>query len=122
MLLDSNIVIYSTQPEFQSLRDLVTEYSPAVSVVSYIEVLGYHRLGSEDRKILYEFFEAAHILPLTDRVADFAVKLRQQRSMSLGDSIVAATALVHDLTLVTHNTKDFRWIASLKIYDPISAD
>ncbi len=33
------------------------------------------------------------------------------------DLIIAATALVHDLTLVTHNTRDFQRIPSLRLED-----
>jgi hypothetical protein len=36
-------------------------------------------------------------------VLDQAVTLRQQHRMSLGDALVAATALVHRLPLATHN-------------------
>lgn len=39
--------------------------------------------------------------------------------MSLGDSIIAATALVYDLDLYTHNIVDFSSIEELRIVDPI---
>jgi predicted nucleic acid-binding protein len=39
--------------------------------------------------------------------------------MSLGDSLVAGTALVHQIPLVTHNGKDFAWIEELRLVDPI---
>ena len=42
MLLDSNIIIYSAQPEHAQLRELIAENAPAVSALSYLEVLGYH--------------------------------------------------------------------------------
>ena len=48
-----------------------------------------------------------------------AVDLRRQRKMSLGDAIIAATALEHGLTLLTHNVADFHWVAGLKIEDPL---
>jgi len=35
MLLDSNIIIYSAQPENEFLRQLIAEGTPAVSAVSY---------------------------------------------------------------------------------------
>ncbi|MDJ0518270.1 MAG: hypothetical protein QNJ74_19135 [Trichodesmium sp. MO_231.B1] len=44
MLLDSNIIIYAAQPENSNLRQFIAEQSPAVSALSYIEVLGYHQL------------------------------------------------------------------------------
>jgi predicted nucleic acid-binding protein len=33
------------------------------------------------------------------------------------DLIIAATALVHNLTLVTHNTKDFQNVPGLRLED-----
>lgn len=91
-----------------------------VSVISYIEVLGFHRLQESERVLLEQFFEVAEVLPLSDRVVQCAVQLRQQRRMSLGDSIVAGTALAHGRTLVTRNTDDFRWISDLPLLDPLA--
>ena len=41
MLLDSNIIIYAAQPEYIALRRFIEIQAPAISVISYIEVLGY---------------------------------------------------------------------------------
>ena len=46
--------------------------------------------------------------------------LRQQRKMSVGDSIIAATALLNGLTLVTANIADFRWIENIKLMNPLT--
>ncbi|MEH2303746.1 hypothetical protein [Nostoc sp.] len=43
MLLDSNIIIYYAQPENAQLRELISEYAPVVSALSYLEVLGFLR-------------------------------------------------------------------------------
>ena len=40
--------------------------------------------------------------------------------MSLGDAIIAAAALVHDLPLATRNVRDFRWISDLRIVNPLA--
>ncbi len=77
MLLDSNIIIYSTQPEFGSLRTFIYEHSPFVSIVSYIEVLGYHKLRDQERCLFEQFFDAAEVISLSDSVASVAVDLRQ---------------------------------------------
>jgi predicted nucleic acid-binding protein len=66
------------------------------------------------------FFSAALMLPLSQSVLDQAVKLRQLRKMSLGDALVAGTALVHGRTLVTRNIDDFKWIAGLSLLDPLT--
>ena len=33
-------------------------------------------------------------------------------------ALIAATALVYDLELVTRNTKDFKWIPKLSVLNP----
>ncbi|MBD1842886.1 type II toxin-antitoxin system VapC family toxin [Cyanobacteria bacterium FACHB-63] len=118
MLLDSNIIIYAIQPKNTQLRQFIADNTPAVSALSYVEVLGYHRLTEADRIDLEEFFRIAPMLPITQPILEQAVALRQVRRMSLGDSIIAATALVHDLTLVTRNTGDFQWIQQIRLLDP----
>lgn len=122
MLLDSNSIIYSIKPEFTKLRILIAEHSPAVSAISYVEVLGYHQLTEADEQDFMDFFDAARIIPVSQAVLDQAVKLRQERKMSLGDSIIAATTIVNDLTLITANTADFKWIPNIKLLDPLAEE
>jgi predicted nucleic acid-binding protein len=120
MLLDSNIIIYSAQPENEFLRKLIAERAPSVSAVSYVEVLGYHRLNDSERSHFEDFFAEAHVLPLSQPVLDAAVRLRQAKKIKLGDSLVAGTALLYDLTLVTRNTDDFLGIEGLTVLNPFA--
>ena len=79
-------------------------------------------LGADQERVLFEeFFAAATVLPLSDAVLQQAIKLRQIRKMSLGDALVAATALVHGLMLLTRNVKDFEWVPGLRMTDPVSS-
>jgi hypothetical protein len=121
MILDSNILIYSAEPQYHSLRDLITRHAPAVSAVSYIEVLGFPQITPAQEQYFRQFFARAPVHPVDQPVLDGAVSLRQRRRISLGDAVIAATALVHDLTLVTRNVADFRWIAGLRLLDPIAS-
>lgn len=120
MLLDSNIIIYAAQPDHVALRHFIETHTPAVSVISQIGVLGYHKLTEEDRQFLEQFFRTAERLPLSESVGQWAIKLRQRRKMTLGDSIVAGTAIVYERTLVTRNTDDFRWIEEIKLLNPLA--
>ena len=121
MLLDSNIIIYSAKREYAELRGFLAENVYSVSAISIIEVLGYHLLGDKQRQYLIEFFKAANILSISDSVVTEAVKLRQIRRMSLGDAIVAGTALDHRLALATRNVRDFSWIQSLSLINPLES-
>jgi toxin FitB len=93
-----------------------------VSAVSYVEVLGYHQLDTQERQYLEEFFRLARVLPLSQTVLDQAVTLRRQRRISLGDALVAGTALVRGLTLVTRNVEDFQWIQGLSLLNPFDIE
>jgi len=120
MLVDSNIIIYASKPDGDQAREFIRAQAPQVSVISQIEVLGYHKLNPDERQLLEAFFRTAVILAVTTPMVDEAIRLRQVRRMSLGDSLVAATALVHHLALATHNTDDFSWIAGLQLTDPVA--
>lgn len=118
MLIDSNILIYAGEPEHRFLREFIERHLPIVSIVSYIEVLGYDALTDTQRQYFIEFFTLTPPILVTQQIADKAVTLRQQRKMSLGDAIIAATALVEGHSLVTRNTADFKWITALTLYNP----
>jgi len=122
MLLDSNIIIYASQPEHAQIRQFISEIEITVSAVSYVEVLGYHRLTEESRLHFEEFFGVVEVLPISQAVLARAVTLRQIRRMTLGDAIIAATALVYGLTLVTRNIEDFQWIVELTVINPFEAE
>ncbi len=120
MILDSNLIIYAARPEYPGLRRLIAAHAPAVSAVSVVEVLGYHKLSPAERAHFEAFFAAAAVLPLSDSVVARAVSVRQARKMSLGDALVAATALVFGRQLLTHNLKDFAGVPGLVVSDPLS--
>lgn len=119
MLLDTNIIIYAAQPQYPHLLELVEDPQSAVSLISYVESLGFTGITPAERTALEGFFAAMDVLPVTDLVAREAVRLRQQRKTSLGDSLIAATALIHGRELVTRNDADFRWIPGLKLRNPV---
>jgi predicted nucleic acid-binding protein len=121
MLIDSNLIIYAAQPANAPLRAFIAANNPAVSAISYVEVLGFHRLTLEDQRVFQRFFASAQIFHVTAPILDRAIALRQQRRMSLGDSLIAATALIHNRTLLTRNVDDFRWISGIRLLDPLAS-
>lgn len=120
-LLDSNILIYAAQPGRDDLRENILAEVAAVSVATLIEVLGYHLLTREEEADLRALLGEFIVLPADLGVAERAVALRQQRKMTLGDAIIAATALVHDLPLLTRNVEDFKGITNLRIENPLGS-
>jgi len=119
MLLDSNLFIYALLPEYSSLRTWCLQQKIASSDITRLEVLGYHRLSQADRNDLIALFQSVTMYPVSGIIIEQAIRLRQHRKMSLGDAIIAATALNHQQILATHNSKDFNWIEGLSVIDPL---
>ena len=120
MLLDSNVLIYAAEPGYEAVRAFIANNQPIVSVISKVEVLGYHRLTSKQKQRLERLFAVLPILPVTDAVVDWAIALRQKRKMSLGDALIAGTALSYGLTLVTANIRDYAWIEDIELLNPLA--
>lgn len=117
MILDSNIIIYSARPEYiQVARYLqVNQDIVKVSLISTLEVLGFSRLLAADKRTFEAYLGSVEIFPITDNIITEAIRLRQQRKRSLGDSIIAATALLFNLPVLTNNVADFTDITGLQV-------
>lgn len=99
-----------------------------ISVISLFEIdLGILQVARRDPAqgdILRRWSEehlrpafATRILPVTDAIARRAAALHIPDPAPLADSLIAATALVHDLRVVTRNTVDFRFFG-VPMLDP----
>jgi len=100
-----------------SLLNDVVDDIPNVSIISKIEVLGFNA-PPQDYQLLQSFFQDAIIFELLSEVVDGAIELRKAYKIKLGDSIIAATALTYDLSLLTRNTNDFKQLANLRLINP----
>ncbi len=60
----------------------------------------------------------AIVLDLTEDVANQSIQIRKTRKTKLPDAIIAATAMIYDLALITRNIDDFKNIPNLKVVNP----
>jgi predicted nucleic acid-binding protein len=90
---------------------------PLVSVVTKIEVLGFNA-PTEHYQLLKDFMNDATLFGLTDEIIDASIEVRKNHKTKLPDAIIAATALVKGLTIISRNTKDFQNIEGLKCINP----
>lgn len=119
-LADSNLLIRAVAFPGHPLQDWLLEHLPPISVVTRIEVLGYHRLRPDEENLLRVLLAAFDEHAIGPRTAAIAIDLRRQRKMSLADALIGATCLEHGLQLATRNADDFKWIAGL-VVDPLNA-
>jgi predicted nucleic acid-binding protein len=120
MLLDSNILIYAANQSAPEIESLATSADNSVASVTRIEVYGFTGLKPEEEAALDILFRRLTVHPLDAAVVERAIALRQERKMGLADAIIAATALVHNLQLVTRNEEDFRNVTGLRVVNPFA--
>ena len=96
---------------------LVLREEHAISVINWIELL-VNPQSAQEKAVLELFVASSPVLPLDADVVRQTIRLRQQYRTKLPDAIVAATALVHGLVLVSRNTSDFQKIVGLVIVNP----
>lgn len=118
-LLDTNVVIASLNNVLPPGGAVfVNALDPAVSVMTQIELLGWYNVSSADLAPLQNFVGKATIFPLEAKAIEQSIRLRQQHKIKTPDAIIAATALVHNLTLLTRNLSDFKQIPGLGLINP----
>lgn len=117
VLLDSNIIIYAAQPAYSELRKWLEKQAFAVSQLSRLEVMGYHLIKENERQFFEHFFNESLLWPISNEIIETAIPLRRRYNMSLGDAVIAATALHYQCTLCTNNEKDFEKVDELRLVD-----
>ena len=97
----------------------------AISVVSLAELYAGAYKHSDTERLLSLIAQLLQELRIIDFDAACAEKfgqlrgtlLRQGISVPTADLMIASAALIHNLTLVTHNTADFQCIPGLRLDD-----
>ena len=121
-LIDTNIAIYflgGVLPP-QSIPFINAVFSAGVnlSVITQIELLGWQFPDDSRAAITAAFVERATLFPLDEAVVKQTIVLRRKHRIKLPDAIIAATAIVYELTLLSRNDKDFLVIPGLSYRNP----
>jgi tRNA(fMet)-specific endonuclease VapC len=128
-LIDTDWIVDSLHGQRQAAQTLI-ELAPeglAVSYITYAELYqGAHYASDPDNslRVLDEFIEGVELVPLNLEIMQRFAIIRghlQQQGTPIGemDLLIAATALNHDLTIVTRNRRHFERVPDLKLYQEI---
>ncbi len=121
-LFDSNVFIFQLNGVLGETGQVLLRAGllegGAYSVISRIEVLGYPQSAAE-LALAEELFERLNPIAVDDAVIAQTIRLRQMRKIKIPDAIIAASALIQGLPLVTNNVSDFQWIEGLNLIDPL---
>jgi len=118
-LVDSNIIIYSALPKYSYLREIFKEEKVFISEITLLEVLGFSKITSEQEKYFSAVFSLMNKIPITSEVISEAIGIRKSNNLTVGDSIIASSAKIYNLVLLTNNVADFKGLKFLKIENPL---
>jgi predicted nucleic acid-binding protein len=105
-LWDTNTAIYFLQQQFppdaeKFIDDLLKDEQPVISAITEIELLCWKTATEKDLEVLHNFITDALVIELEQPIKLKTADIRKTHKIKLPDAIIAATALVYDLTLLS---------------------
>ena len=123
-LIDTNVIIDYLAGRLpiasMDAMSIITNQSFFVSIITKIETIGFNSGNIAIDANTKAYVNLATVFAITDDIAETSIALKRVKKMRTPDALIAATALVHNLTLLTHNLKDFVHIPNLIVVDSYS--
>ena len=129
IIIDTDILIdagRNVSEALNCLQQIEQRLPAAVSSVTQMElIIGCRNKNELDS--LEQFLNRFHIIRLNEQISDTATDLLKRYRLSHGlliaDALIAATAIISDLSFVSKNQRDYRFIEDLQLLpypDPFS--
>ena len=121
-LIDTNVFTKYTQEELSEkgnelVDGILNSFSCQISVITRIELLSWNT-DQETIDLIEEFIGMSKEFGLTEEIIIKTAEMRRNNKIKLPDAVIATTALVNDLILVSDNDKDFGKIPNLRYVNP----
>lgn len=122
LLLDTNVLIYHLKNSLsaeltEQLALAIVAQQAYISVITRIEMLAWK--GHTDLSLQQTSQLLAQLpeLGFNEAVITQTIAVRKIYGLKLPDALIAATALVHGLQLVTANIEDFKRVDSIVVLE-----
>ncbi len=126
-LLDTTIII-GVLKQSPNVIAYLSEFQPILSECAYsaitrMELLGFAGITADEDQAIRRLLDAMQYLELTTDIEDETIQIRRGLELKLPDAMIAATARVYRLKLLTLDQKLFRSFSSLpSLYAPHSCN
>ena len=114
-LIDTNVLIDAQMNRLSNKGlEFLTKVIDEQFIISFITQIEY--LGKKDiSKASEDLISLANVIEVDKKIIQICIDLRKNYKIKVPDALIAATALVHSLILVTNNERDFAHIQNLSI-------
>jgi len=118
-LIDTNVVIDFFNGKLPAQgRQLLSFAEPAISIITRIELFSSNNVSDAELSQLRIFVEVAELYAVDLSVALKTIEIRKKYKIKLPDALIAATAIVYNITLITRNVSDFNKVEDLSLVNP----
>lgn len=117
-VISSYLVGSFKESSIQFIAEIIDQ-GPNLSVITEIEALSWVNPDKNKEAILQAFIEEANILYITHDIVKECVRIRRSKKIKTPDALIAATAIVYNMVLLTSDT-DFNNVPTLQVVDPHS--
>lgn len=124
-LLDTNVAIYFLKNSLLEigksfLLTAIQANEVEISFITKVELMAYPSITPAEELAAQTFLSFFNIVTIDTSIIDKTILIRKEAKIKLPDAIIAATALVNNLQLISSNVQDFSKVEDLTIINPLS--
>lgn len=100
ILVDTNIILYLLGGD-KTIIPLLQDKKLFISFITELELLSFKELSEKEEKIIKNFLTECTIFDINPKIKELAISLRKKYSFKIPDTIIIATAMYLDLSLIS---------------------
>jgi predicted nucleic acid-binding protein len=113
ILVDTNIFLYLLKGN-DTLEEMLQGKSIYISFITELELIGFKDMTAKEEKQIEELLSECKVVSISDSIKEKYIEVRRKCRLKLADAVIAATAIVSDIPLITSD-KQFKTIKELKL-------
>jgi len=117
LLLDTNSIIALLSANMQLIKLIENADELYISIVNELEFKSFSNISKQDLALFDEFASGINIIDLlatNEGLKSKIIEMRNQYRLKLPDAIIAASAIVNDIVLITAD-KGFKKVEELQL-------
>jgi predicted nucleic acid-binding protein len=113
ILVDTNIFLYLLKGN-DTLEEMLQGKNIYVSFITELELIGFKAMTAKEERQIEGLLNECLIISINGSIKEKYVEVRRKYNLKLADAVIAATAIVSGIPLITSD-KQFKTIKELKL-------